>query len=65
MLLKVVSVQEEKIKKKQVEQLIRDKAKGLKRIDATNSRNKWSAVLAVQVDLNRKELKTWLMIWGN
>jgi hypothetical protein len=30
--------------KKQVEQLIRDKAKGLKQIDATNSRNKWSAV---------------------
>jgi cell division septum initiation protein DivIVA len=41
----VVSVQEENVKlKKQVEQLIRDKAKGLKQIDATNSRNKWSAV---------------------
>jgi alanyl-tRNA synthetase len=39
----VVSVQEENVKK-QVEQLIRDKAKGLKQIDATNSRNKWSAV---------------------
>jgi hypothetical protein len=43
MLLKVVSVQEENVKlKKQVEQLIRDKER--KKIDATNSRNKWSAV---------------------
>jgi hypothetical protein len=40
-----VSVQEENVKlKKQVEQLIRDKAKGLKQNCATNSRNKWSAV---------------------
>jgi hypothetical protein len=39
-----VSLQEENVKlKKQVEQLIRDK-KDKKQIDATNSRNKWSAV---------------------
>jgi hypothetical protein len=43
MLLKRVLQRECKLKKR-VEQLIRDKAKGLKQIDATNSRNKWSAV---------------------
>jgi hypothetical protein len=35
--------------------LSRDKTKGLKTIDATNSRNKWSTVSAVQVDLNPEE----------
>jgi hypothetical protein len=40
----VVSVQEENVKLKKGRAIIRDKTKGLKQIDATNSRNKWSAV---------------------
>jgi hypothetical protein len=50
-----VSVQEENVKLKQVEQLIRD-SKRFKTELATNSRNKWK-FLAVQVDLNPEGAK--------
>jgi alanyl-tRNA synthetase len=54
-----VSVQEENVKlKKQVEQLIRDKAKGLKNGIEQIQEINGVQFLAVQVDLNRKELKT-------
>jgi alanyl-tRNA synthetase len=59
-----VSVQEENVKlKKQVEQLIRDKAKGLKELTQQIQEINGVQFLAVQVDLNGKELKIWLMIW--
>jgi alanyl-tRNA synthetase len=60
-----VSVQEN-VKLKQVEQLIRDKAKRFQnRIDATNSRNKWSAVSSSGVDLNPEGAKDLAYDWGN
>jgi alanyl-tRNA synthetase len=58
-----VSVQEN-VKLKQVEQLIRDKAKRIQnRIDATNQEINGVQFLAVGWILTRKELKIWLMIW--